>query len=183
MRFYKKHWYKITKESTIENNINKSLNAIRIGELGYAKEYVNRILVEDPNHTLACQIRKYVTSLKQKSCDKRSTRIDFLISTLKEPNAYELFPLIELLCDEIRKDPLSTYDIERIVEQIETSALDNDVLKEFYNWLKSMYPIRKAEEEELDRVVDERVAREKNKKVVKWVIIILAIIVILILAK
>lgn len=167
------------KESTIENNINKSLNAIRIGELGSAKEYVNRILVEHPDNALASQIRKYVTTLKQKNCYAPSARIDFFISTLKESNAEELFPFIELLCGEIQKDSLSTYNIERIVEQIELSALENDVLNEFYNWLKLMYPIEKAKEEKISREVDERIAKERTKKIVKWVLIVLAVVVVI----
>ncbi len=147
------------KESTIENNINKSLNALKINELGYAKEYVNRILVEVPDQALATQIRKYVEILKNKSSRKEEDKIKFLISTLKEPKANEMFPLIEFLCNEIEQY-IGTYHlnseyIQKLITEIEVSMLKNQVLNDFYEKIKTALPQRQAKEEQEKKKLDE----------------------------
>lgn len=160
------------KESTIENNITKSINALKINELGYAKEYVNRILVEVPDHALATQIRKYVDVLKKKNSRREEDKIKFFISTLKEPKANEMFPLIEILCAEI-KQYIGTYHlssdyIEIIISEIETSMLKNEVLNNLYEELKMSLPETLAREAREKQKSDESMKKyERSEKLKK----------------
>lgn len=136
------------KESTVENNINKSINALKINEVGYAKEYVNRILVEIPDHALANKIREYIMLVKQKDyssycyVDENNDyhyygdgEINFFISILEDPKANEMFPLIEFFCDKFETERLNynysgikidSYDIKRLLNLIEIKKLDNN---------------------------------------------------------
>lgn len=169
------------KEITVENNINKSINALKIGELGYAKEYVNKILVEIPNHALAGKIREYIVMLKQKGRGGTRDKKDFLISTLKELRAKEMLPLIEFLCEEIKSEStyLGSSYVKEIIEQIEVSSLENEVLNNFYNWLKQEYPIKKAREEHNEQTMERfwaEQARKKRNAIIKKVLIGLAVV-------
>ncbi len=163
------------KESTIENNITKSINALKINELGYAKEYVNRILVEVPDHVLALQIRKYIGILKQKSYYKERDKIQFLISTIKEPKASEMFPLIEFLCNEVEQY-IGTYHlksehIQTLTTEIEVSMLKNEILSKFYDKIKEALPQARLKEEQQEKQIDEDVKKfnrsERLKKLWK----------------
>lgn len=164
------------KESTIENNINKSINALKINELGYAKEYVNRILVEVPDHALAIRIREYILLLKSKESSEWK-REKFFFDTIVHPMANEMFPLIEFLCTTFETYRLGSDRIEKFIEKIEKCNLNNEVLNNFYEELKVALPIERAKEQ----ARHEEWENESRKKIRRKVLIILVVVAVVVL--